>query len=92
MRIIEYRLPVSIYGKNAPALCYAREQSRYRLFDDTAAARIEISQVFYGDGGWTFAGLIQANILDKFDTAKQAMFTAFSRYAESAREKLAQQK
>jgi len=82
MRLYQYQLPARIYGTNKPELCYGRAENKYLLYDDTASPRIEIARVFFGDTGWTYAGLVRAAFSDRFANAKQAMFDAFSRYAQ----------
>jgi len=83
MRIYEYQLPARIYGADKPALCYGRAENKYLLYDDTAHSRIEIARVFFGDTGWTYAGRVRAGFADRFANAKQAMFSAFSRYTQN---------
>jgi hypothetical protein len=85
MRIYEYQLPTRIYGKDKPELCYGRAENKYLLYGDTASPRIEIARVFFGDTGWTYAGQVRAAFSDRFADAKQAMFDAFSRYAQAAK-------
>jgi hypothetical protein len=83
MRLYEYQLPARIYGANKPELCYSRAGNAYTLYDDTAQPRTEIAQVFWGDTGWTYAGQVRAAFADSFANAKQAMFSAFSRYTQN---------
>ena len=84
MRIVEYKLPVTQFGRNPPELCYTRAKNRVELYHDTAP-RLHIATVYFGDNGWIYTphtDKLRAPYLgDTFVGWRQAMSVAFHAYA-----------